>query len=100
MAVSMSQDVSVTRASYEICYLLGKHMKPFTDAEIVKECFINASNILFKKFGNKTHIISQIRQLQLSDSTCARRIEDILKHIFNHIINDLKNCKYVLEFSI
>ncbi|CAG9839337.1 unnamed protein product [Diabrotica balteata] len=90
----MSQDVSVTRASYEICYLLGKHMKPFTDAEIVKKCSINASNILFEKFSNKTQIISQIRQLQLSDSTCVRRIEDISKHIFNHIIDDLKNCKY------
>lgn len=32
MAVSMSQDTAVRRASYEICYLLGKHMKPFTDA--------------------------------------------------------------------
>lgn len=94
MSVSMSQDVAVTRASYEICYLLGKHMKPFTDAEIVKECFINASNILFEKFSNKPQIISQIRKLQLSDSTCVRRIEDISKHIFDHVIDDLKNCKY------
>lgn len=36
-------------------------MKPFTDAEIAKECFINASNILFEKFSNKPQIISQIR---------------------------------------
>ena len=80
MTVSVSQDVEVTRASYEICYLLGKHMKPLTDAETMKECFINASNILFEKFSNKTQIISQIRQLQLSDSTCVRRIEEISKH--------------------
>ncbi|XP_022127415.2 general transcription factor II-I repeat domain-containing protein 2-like [Pieris rapae] len=69
-------------------------MKPFTDAEIVKECFINASDILFDKFSNKTQIISQIRQLQLSDSTCVRRIEDISRHISDCIIEDLKNCKY------
>lgn len=53
MAVSMSQDIAVTRASYEICYLLGKHMKLFTAAEIINECFINASNILFDRFSNK-----------------------------------------------
>ncbi|GBP75205.1 SCAN domain-containing protein 3 [Eumeta japonica] len=94
MAVSMSQDIAVTRASYEICYLLGKNMKPFTDAEIVKECFINASNILFDKFSSKTQLISQIRQLQLSDSICVRRIEDISKHVSDCIIDDLKNCKY------
>lgn len=94
MSVAVSQNAAVTRASYEVCYLLGKHMKPYTDAEIMKECFINASNILFDKFSNKAQIISQIKQMQLSDSTCVRRIEDIGKHIADHIIEDLKNCKY------
>lgn len=83
--------VNVTRCSSDESVL--RNML-FTDAEIVKECFINASNILFKKFSNKSQIISQIRHLQLSDSTCVRGIEDISKHIFDRIIDDLKNCKY------
>lgn len=91
---AVSHDAAVTRASYEICYILGKHMKPFTDAEVVKECFLSASNILFDKFSNKSQIISQIKSMQISDSTFARRIEDIAKHIFNRIIEDMKKCQY------
>jgi len=94
ISVAVSQDAAVTTASYEICYILGKHMKPFTDAEIVKECFISASSLLFDKFSNKNQIISEIKKMQLSDSTCIRRIENIAKHIYNRIIEDLKNCKY------
>ncbi|GFV00511.1 hypothetical protein TNCV_3644891 [Trichonephila clavipes] len=33
----------VTKISYEV-YVIGNHMKPFTDTEIMKECFLNASN--------------------------------------------------------
>ena len=50
----------MARTSCEICYILGKHIKPFTDAEVVKECFLSALNILFEKFIKKTQIISQI----------------------------------------
>lgn len=94
MSVAISQDTAVTRASYEICYILGKHMKPFTDAEVVKECFLTASNVLFDKFGNKDKIISQIKHMQLSDSTCVRRIEAIAKHLSDRIIEDVKNCSF------
>lgn len=62
MSVALSQDSAVTKASYEICYILGKHMKPFTDAEIVKECFVSAANILFDKFSNKKQILSDIKK--------------------------------------
>ncbi|XP_023212740.1 general transcription factor II-I repeat domain-containing protein 2-like [Centruroides sculpturatus] len=94
MSVAIVQDAAVTKASYEICYILGKHMKPFTDAEIVKECFLSASNVLFDKFSNKNQIISEIKKIQLSDSTCVRRIEDIANHICDNVIEDLKNCKF------
>jgi len=94
MSAAISQHISVTSASYEVCYVLGKHMKPFTDAEIVKECFISASNVLFDSFSNKSQIISKIKDMQLSDSTCVRRIEHIGKHIADHVMEDWKNCKY------
>ena len=58
-----------------------------------EECFLSASNILFGKFANKKQIISQIENIQLSDSTCVRCIEDIAKHVSDHIIEDIKNCK-------
>ena len=94
MSVALSQDFAVTKASYEICYILGKHMKPFTDAEIVKECFVSAADILFDKFSNKKQILSAIKKLQLSDSTCMRRIEDISKFIRENIFDNLRNCKF------
>lgn len=94
MSVALSQDSAVTKASYEICYILGKHMKPFTDAEIVKECFVSAANILFDKFSNKKQILSDIKKLQLSDSTCMRRIEDISKFICDDILDNLRKCKF------
>ena len=52
------------------------------------------SSILFDKFNNKNQIKFEIKKLQLSDSTYFRRIEQIAKHISDHIIEDLKNCKY------
>lgn len=56
-----------------------------TDAEIVKECFINASYVLFDKCNNKNKlklkIKSDIKTMQLSDSTCIRRIENIAKYL-------------------
>jgi len=57
MSVAISQDAAddhkLTTASYDIVtYPLGKHMKPFTDTEVVKECFISASNLLFDNISN------------------------------------------------
>lgn len=94
MSVALSQDSAVTKASYEICYILGKHMKPFTDAEIVKECFVSAADILFDKFSNKKQILADIKKIQLSDSTCTRRIEDISKYIYEDVLDNLRKCKF------
>lgn len=69
-------------------------MKPFTDAEVVKECFANTAKVLFEKFSNKKQILSEIKKMQLSDSTCMRRIEDLSRYICNNLMDDLKNCKY------
>ncbi|KAL4702361.1 hypothetical protein ACJJTC_008705 [Scirpophaga incertulas] len=69
-------------------------MKPFADAEIVKECFISAANILFDKYSNKKQIVSDIKKIQLSDSSCTRRIEDISKFISDDILKNLRRCKF------
>lgn len=36
------------QASLNISWMLAKHMKPFIDAEIVKECILQSANILFE----------------------------------------------------
>jgi len=97
MLVGILQDAAVTTASYSICYILEKHMKPFTDAEIIRNvlsALIKFYYLIFDKFSNTNQIISEIKKMQLSDSTCMRCIENIAKDIYNHIIGDLKNCKF------
>ncbi|KAL4101107.1 hypothetical protein QTP88_021127 [Uroleucon formosanum] len=85
MTVAVSRDAAVTTASYEICYILGKHMKPFTDAEIVKECFISASSLLFDNlaFDSSTDI-SGTSQCSIFVRYCTDQNsinEDLLKFI-------------------
>ncbi|XP_023228929.1 protein ZBED8-like [Centruroides sculpturatus] len=90
------EDEAVTKASYEICYILSKHMKPFTDAEIVKECFLTASNVLFDKFSNKNQIISEIKKssFQILPVLDVLKILQTIPRICDNVIEDLKNCKF------
>jgi hypothetical protein len=84
ISTAISHDAAVTKASYQICYILGKHMKPLTDAEIVKECFLSASEVIFDKFDNKNQIISQIKKLDdILRVACSTYKPDLSKIIAN-----------------
>ncbi|GFX74997.1 hypothetical protein TNCV_1845691 [Trichonephila clavipes] len=37
MCLASGDVTAVTKTPYETCYIIGNHMKPFTDAEIMKE---------------------------------------------------------------
>uniref|UniRef100_H3AYD8 Uncharacterized protein n=1 Tax=Latimeria chalumnae TaxID=7897 RepID=H3AYD8_LATCH len=65
----------LTEASFEITWILACHKKAFTDAEIVKECFLASAE--------------QIKGLQLSDTTVMRRVEEIGKDIWQQLMADL-----------
>lgn len=69
------QQQSSTIASYEICHLLAKHMKPFSDGFLIKECIETAVNIICPE---KKHLFSNI---SLSRYTVARRIDEIAEHV-------------------
>jgi len=43
----MSEQEKCTEASMRISWILAKHMKPFTVADIIKECMVKAGNALF-----------------------------------------------------
>lgn len=94
MSSAVSQDSAVTRASFEVSYMIAKSMKPFTESEMIKECFLVAAEALFEKFNNKAAIISQIKSMQLSSTTCTRRIEQIANHMHTNVILNLRNCKF------
>lgn len=44
----MTEQQKCAQASLNISWMFAKHMKPFTDAEIVKECILQSANILFE----------------------------------------------------
>lgn len=79
----------LTEASFEIAWILARAKKPFSDSEIVKDCFLASAEILFTEFENKDAIIKQIKGLQLSDSTITRRIEDIGADVSAQLIEDV-----------
>lgn len=46
---------NVNLASFAVSLEIAKKGKPFTDGEYVKDCFIRASEELFRDFKNKTN---------------------------------------------
>lgn len=94
MLAAVGQSEAITKASYQVCNILAKNMKPFTDAELVKQCMMTVSETLFQNFSNSKQILAEINKLSLSESTCRRRIEDISKYMFEEVINKVKLCKY------
>ncbi|KAJ1131534.1 hypothetical protein NDU88_009870 [Pleurodeles waltl] len=93
----MKESEAITEASFKICYLLAKHKKPFTEAELVKKCFLSAAEILFENYSNKSSILKEIGALQLSDSTCALRIEAMGENVQEQVIKAVRESPF---FSI
>jgi hypothetical protein len=44
--------------------VLAKRKKPFTDGEMLKEAFLEAGDLLFSSFKNKSEIISAIKDIR------------------------------------
>ncbi|XP_078542371.1 general transcription factor II-I repeat domain-containing protein 2B-like [Lissotriton helveticus] len=93
----MKESEAVTEASFKICYLLAKHKKTFSDAELVKQYFLSAAKILFDNYTNKASLLKEIGALQLSDSTCARRIEAMGQNVQEQVIKAVRESPF---FSI
>ena len=84
----------VTEASYKMAWHIGRSKRPFTEGEIMKKCFIDCSESLFNDLKNKDEILLRISKLQASDSTIARRVEDISQDLFSKLCSDLENTEY------
>jgi len=69
---AMTEQQKCAQASLNISWTLAKHMKPFTDANIVKECILQSANILFE---NKKEIIETMSHIPISTSTHTRNTE-------------------------
>jgi hypothetical protein len=73
---AMTEQQKFAQVSLQISWILGKHMKPFTDADIVKECMLQSVNILFE---NKKEIVETFRHIPISASTNTRNTEVLAK---------------------
>ncbi|KAI2646421.1 EPM2A-interacting protein 1 [Labeo rohita] len=79
MRASLKVSQAVTLATFKISWLLAKHGKPFSDGELVKNCFLE-TQCLFD-LSNKNEIIRRIKSLQLSNDTVTRRISEISENL-------------------
>ncbi|GBL91543.1 hypothetical protein AVEN_23610-1 [Araneus ventricosus] len=72
---------NVNLASFAVSLEIAKRGKPFTDSEYVKDCFIRASEELFRDFKNKAEIMKKIKDLPLSAKMSSNvthmQVEDI-----------------------
>lgn len=94
MSATVSENKLITKASYEVAEILARKMKPFTDAEIFKECFLVVCDTLFSKFPNAKQIKSDIQKLQLSDSTCVRSVNEISVDMLLCTLDEIRECDY------
>ena len=94
------QSKAATIASFKISHILAKHKKPFEDRMVVKEAFIEAGEVLFGDFKNKTEIMSAIKKLQLSRPTVTRRVEVMSQDMADKLKYDIMECTYFsLQFD-
>ena len=48
LVTSMTQQQKATECSLRVVWILGKHKKPFSDAEIIKECMTEVMDTMFE----------------------------------------------------
>ena len=79
-----------TECFLRIAWIFGKHRKPFTDSEIVKECMLETVKTLFDD-KMKSEIKEKINKILLSDSTLMRRTELLAYHFMSQLDEGLQN---------
>ncbi|XP_065665708.1 general transcription factor II-I repeat domain-containing protein 2A-like [Hydra vulgaris] len=81
-----------TRASNMVSWILAKNLKPFTDGEIIKECMIEASKVLFP---NDKKIHDKFQSMHLSARTVTRKIEKMVVNVYEQLPNNLSEAEFV-----
>ncbi|XP_026469377.1 general transcription factor II-I repeat domain-containing protein 2B-like [Ctenocephalides felis] len=87
---------STTKASYVVAHKIAKFCKPFSEAEFVKQCMVQVSEICWPE---KKHIFENV---SLSRRTIVRRIENISGNLLDQLrtkIADFTYCSLALDES-
>ena len=90
LANTMTAQEKVTECSLRIAWILEKHKKLFSDAEIVGECMVQMAETLFDG-KQRDEIITKIKQIPLFDSSATRRTELLAEDLLWQLDQKLKN---------
>ncbi|GBM35109.1 hypothetical protein AVEN_40335-1 [Araneus ventricosus] len=77
-------------ASFAVSLEISKRGKPFTDDEYVKDCFIRASEELFRDFKNKAEIMKKIKDLPLFSKTVKDRTTKMSSNVTHMQMEDIQ----------
>ncbi|GBO26031.1 hypothetical protein AVEN_241886-1, partial [Araneus ventricosus] len=81
---------NVNLASFAVSLEISKRGKPLTDGEYVKDCFIRASEELFRDFKNKAEIMKKIKDLPLSAKTVQDRTAKMSSNVTHMQVEDIQ----------
>ncbi|GBN03616.1 hypothetical protein AVEN_206127-1 [Araneus ventricosus] len=81
---------NVNLVSFAVTLEFAKRGKPFTDGEYVKDCFIRASEELFRDFKNKAEIMEKIKDLPLSAKTVQDRTAKMSSNVTHMQVEDIQ----------
>ena len=82
-----STQEAVTNVSFVLAQKIAKGNKPFSDAEFVKDCIVDAINIVCPEMKSKIEAIPKSRK------TTVRRIEAIAAHLKENLLNTANTFK-------
>ncbi|GBN80772.1 hypothetical protein AVEN_271377-1 [Araneus ventricosus] len=83
-----SNNVNLT--SFAVSLEITKRRKTFTDGEYVKDCFIRASEELFRDFKNKAEIMKKIKDLLLSAKIVQDRTAKMSSNVTHIQVEDIQ----------
>ena len=80
----------ITKAALKIAHIILSKQKPFSDGEMVKDCIMTAMSDLLDYHRDKSLILREIDEMQLSRRTITRRAEILSKDIKRMTVKMLK----------
>ncbi|GBO00213.1 hypothetical protein AVEN_239575-1 [Araneus ventricosus] len=81
---------NVNLENFAVSLEIAKREKPFTGGEYGKDCFIRASEELFRDFENKVEIMKKIKDLPLSTKTVQDRTAKMSSKITHMQVEDIQ----------
>ena len=94
MTSFVTEQERATIASYKICWILAKKMKPYSDAEIVKTCMVEAMEALIPDKTKAEKLVSTINSIPLSNDTATSRCEKAADAVVEMLKERLKEAEY------